>query len=438
MRARSVCVVVFVLISLTARAVPSAQGISGNDIDTVQAMLRDAYEVVKKNYYDKSYHGVDLDARYKEYQANLKTAASLNGGVTLVAAFLDGLHDSHTYFDPPSRSYTIDYGYRLSLIGERVFITRVRPETDAAQKLNPGDEVLGVNGYAVTRDSLFSMQYYLNILSPQSNVRMQVRTITGATKDLQIEAKVTKGQRLLDLSGSGADQAFGDLIRQLEQQDYLYRQQYVEAGDTMIWKMPTFEVDKSLVDKLIGTARKHSSLVLDLRGNPGGYVDTVTRLIGGLFEQDVTMATRIRRDGPKPIMAKTRGQNAFTGKLVVLVDSGSASAAEVLARVVQLEKRGTIVGDRSAGAVMEAMTFGGGVGQDRIMLYSFSVTDADLLMKDNKSLERVGVTPDEVVLPTVADMANARDPALARAASLVGLQLDSYKAGQLFPFEWRK
>jgi C-terminal processing protease CtpA/Prc len=67
-----------------------------------------------------------------------------------------------------------------------------------------------------------------------------------------------------------------------------------------------------------------------------------------------------------------------------------------------------------------------------------SVTVQDVLMGDGKSLEGAGVTPDEVLLPTAADLAAGADPVLARAAALAGVQLDPAKAGALFPALWRK
>jgi C-terminal processing protease CtpA/Prc len=57
-------------------------------------------------------------------------------------------------------------------------------------------------------------------------------------------------------------------------------------------------------------------------------------------------------------------------------------------------------------------------------------------MADGKSLEGTGVTPDETVLPTAEDIAAGRDPVLAYAAKLAGLEIDPVKAGKLFPFEW--
>jgi len=102
---------------------------------------------------------------------------------------------------------------------------------------------------------------------------------------------------------------------------------------------------------------------------------------------------------------------------VVLVDSRSASAAEVFARVVQLEKRGTVLGDHTAGAVTEALHFyhqyvrrKGFLVSALAVTYGVSVTVNNLIMTDGKSLEHLGLTPDEVILPTPADLETGRDP----------------------------
>ena len=145
-----------------------------------------------------------------------------------------------------------------------------------------------------------------------------------------------------------------------------------------------------------------------------------------------------RRKETKPLIAKTRGDQVFTGKVVVLVDGESGSAAELFARVVQLEKRGTVIGDRSAGAVMRAREFPHTLGVDTIVPYGVSITDADIIMSDGKSLEHLGVTPDEIKVPTASDLAAGRDPVLAYAASLLGTSITADKAGTFFPLEWRK
>ena len=215
-----------------------AQSINANDLYVVRLMLHEGYDVVKKNYYDPKYHGLDWDARFKEFDAKLKTAASLNAGVAMVAAFLDGLQDSHTYFSPPRRPYRHDYGYRVAVVGGDVMITRVLPGTDAETKVRPGDRLVSLNGNAVTRDSLFSMEYFLNILSPQASTRLVLRDPVGAQREVLVNAKVVAKQQLRDLTGAGGDMVLADLIREDEASDHLVRQQFVEMGDVMIWKMP--------------------------------------------------------------------------------------------------------------------------------------------------------------------------------------------------------
>jgi C-terminal processing protease CtpA/Prc len=159
-------------------------------------------------------------------------------------------------------------------------------------------------------------------------------------------------------------------------------------------------------------------------------------MLGQVFDHDVKLADRVSRKDTKPIIAKTAGHSAFAGKLIVLINSQSGSAAELFARVIQLEKRGQVIGDQSAGAVMEARDFDEFLGTDSKIYYGFSITSANLIMKDGKSLENTGVTPDEQIIPTAQNLAENNDPVLAHAFQAAGVTLDPTAAGKLFPYEW--
>jgi carboxyl-terminal processing protease len=161
-------------------------------------------------------------------------------------------------------------------------------------------------------------------------------------------------------------------------------------------------------------------------------------LLGGVLDHEVKVGDLISREHARPVVAKSKGKNAFTGKLIVLVDSKSASASELFARVVQLEKRGIVLGDQSSGQVMRAKEYSYQAGNDTVVFFGASITDADIIMGDGKSLEHAGVTPDEILIPTAADLAFGRDPVMVRAAEIVGVKLDPESAGSLFPYEWPK
>jgi len=135
----------------------------------------------------------------------------------------------------------------------------------------------------------------------------------------------------------------------------------------------------------------------------------------------------------KEVVERTRPKkDPFSGKVIVLVDSESGSAAEMFARVLQIEKRGMVIGDRTAGAVMTGRVFGHAMGMDSMVFYGTMVTVGDVRMSDGSSLEKAGVSPDESALPQPADLASQRDPVLARALTLAGATITPEEAGKLF------
>ena len=380
-----------------------------------QGMAQDVADDVARHYYDRTLHGVDWDAKLRETREKIQKATSSNVAFANIAAMLDSLGDSHTFFIPPRRSIQLDYGWRIQIIGERCLVTGVGPETDAATKVRPGDEVLAVNEYRPARENLVRIEYMLNVLHPQNKIEATIRSVGGEERQIEIIPKT-----------------FG--LPAFREGEHKRRQPHFVSldDDVLVVKIPEFRFDEEEVNKLIDEARKHKWVILDLRGNPGGSEESLRLLVSKFFDHEVKIADAVSRNGTKPRIAKP-DHHAFSGKLTVLVDSSSSSAAELFARVVQLEKRGIVIGDHTAGMVMEAEHHR--LAHEGIS-FGASVTIANLIMSDGKSLEHVGVIPDELALPTVEDLANHRDPVLAHAAGIAGAKLSPEDAAQLLPYQW--
>jgi carboxyl-terminal processing protease len=267
-------------------------------------------------------------------------------------------------------------------------------------------------------------------------MRLVVRSPGGPPRQVDVEAKIIRGKRVLDFT-EGED--IWDVIRRIE--NAAEEQRSVElknpGGTVLIWKMPTFSTTERELGHFVGQLAKCQSAILDLRGKAGGYEDTLSWLLGHFFDRDVTVGQpRGREKKKEPVIAKTQGKKAFQGKLVVIVDSETASAGELFTRVVQLEKRGTVIGDRTAGAVMRSRQYSREMGGDSVIVYGISIAEGELIMKDGQSLEKVGVTPDVMAVPAGADLAAGQDPVLSRAAAICGAQVSPAEAGKLFPWKW--
>ena len=427
-------VAIFLFLPLAPAQAPQ---MSDLDRERDQQMLRTVGDEVIKHYYDPKFHGVDFNAELAAAKQRIDNATSNNMALSSIAAALDSLDDSHTFFLPPEHAIRRDYGWGYQMFGDRCFVTRVRPKSDAEAKgLKPGDEVLTINGIAPTRDTVWKLQYLFGVLRPQPGLHLALQDPAGRKRTVDVAAFVREIKRVTDLTGEGGAVDIWNIIRQEESEEHLMRARYAESGDALlVLKVPEFFFSGVEVREMMDKARKHEALIVDLRGNPGDSVDTLGYLAGDMFDKDVKIADPVGRKESKPQVAKG-SHNPFTGKLVVLVDSDSASASELFARLMQIEKRGVVLGDRSSGSVMESRHYTEKTGVNTSIFFGVSITDADLIMTDGKSLEHVGVTPDELILPTAADLASGRDPVMVRAAGLLGVKMRPEDAGKLFPYEW--
>lgn len=184
-------------------------------------------------------------------------------------------------------------------------------------------------------------------------------------------------------------------------------------------------------------AAKYPKFILDLRGNGGGYVMIEQYLLSHFFNREVKIADLVTRKQTETRFTKLLGDREYKGEVAVLVDSNSASAAEITARVLQLENRAKIYGDVSSGSVMTSIALPfrsivSSLAEAAIIKTGMSVTVADVIMRDGSRLEDNGVVPDENLQPTGISMAKKTDPVLTYAAVKLGASISPEQAGSYY------
>ena len=159
------------------------------------------------------------------------------------------------------------------------------------------------------------------------------------------------------------------------------------------------------------------ALVLDLRGNGGGYGDEAKKIASEFIASGPIFTTRER--GGATTVERAAGGVAFDGTLAVLVDGDTASASEIVAGALQDTHRAVIIGTK---------TFGKGVVQSIFPLpdgAAMKVTTARYMTPNGRDIDRIGLVPD-IVVGEPADAVHgdpARDPQLAAAQNVLGREL---------------
>ncbi len=385
---------------------------------------------VVDEYYDPSFGGFDFNGRCEQARERLARANSNSEMFRIIGQVFLDLDDSHTRFLPPRRAAKIEQGWAQMVVGDACFVRSVQEKSDAhAKGLRPGDRIESIDGLPANRATLWKIHYLLYGLDPQGGLRVVAISPGGETRTLELMAKVTPRSRVLDLRSA---QDLSRVLLEQEERQENRASAFAEVGDTLIWRLPSFDRPPSDLDDGLRRLPRAKALILDLRGNSGGRVDTLFELLGRMFDHDVILGER--RERHKTVALKARSGGAtFKGLVIVLVDAQSASASELFARAMQLEDRGIVIGDRTTGATQVSSFFPEAIGVAPVVMVGVSVTHSAVVMRDGKPLEKVGVRPDLPVLPTGADLAAGSDPALAKALMQVGQRLTPEEAGRLLP-----
>jgi carboxyl-terminal processing protease len=155
-------------------------------------------------------------------------------------------------------------------------------------------------------------------------------------------------------------------------------------------------------------------LILDLRGNPGGYLDVAVDLAGWFLPRGTVVVKEEGRNNAVLDTLRASGNEALVKiPVVVLIDKGSASASEILSGALRDDRKVKLVGDTSfgKGTVQEFMDLKDGS--------TLKLTIAHWVLPSGRILDHDGLVPDYAVKLTDEDIAAKRDPQFDKALEVL-------------------
>jgi carboxyl-terminal processing protease len=441
----------------------SAEPVLPPDVKRRYDTFLSVWSTIYQNYYDKNFNGLDWFAIRREYEPKVKAAKTDAELHNLLNAMLGRLARSHLAIIPPEVYQTLDavkkavkareragdlkkviemstdedvndaddliddidenarygIGVELTLIDDRFVITRT-DDNSAAEYigLKRGYVLEKVNGVSLsemlTRIQIYSSSvrstsvkqfvpaYVVSLMlngEPDTYVTVGYLDENDQAKEVRIRREPLK-DKAIPIAPNLPPQQLSFEARSLNEKTGYIRFNF--------FAVPVIE----RFCKAIGDFRSKDSLIVDLRGNSGGALATLPALAGMLSSEQVALGTSVYRTRSEPLTATSRAKN-FKGRIVVLVDDRTASAAEIFALSLRENGRALLVGQHTSGQALPSLI--NRLPTGATLLYPF----ANYRSAAGVYIEGAGIEPDQPVNADRRSFLAGKDPQLDKALALV-------------------
>lgn len=336
--------------------------------------------------------------RERYYRSGQITTADLFYGS--IKGMVASVGDPYTVFFNPKEATEFNnelqgkfegIGAEIGIKHDRLTVIAPLPGSPAERAgLRPGDFVVAINGEETT--DLFLDEAVQRIRGPQG---------TTVTLTLFREEKPPAFDRVITREQIEINTVSSKWLGQ--KQNVVYIKIYSFNEDTAT----DFQTEVNRIVK-----KAPAGIILDLRSNPGGYLDVAVEM-ASYWINDGVVVTEKFADGKEQVY-RSHGYAKFAGiPTVVLVNGGSASASEIVAGALSDHDQAVILGEQ---------TFGKGSVQDYSLLdggAALKITVAEWLTPNGDSINENGITPEVEIKITSEDFNNDLDPQLKRAVELL-------------------
>jgi len=378
------------------------------------------WRTVNEAYYDPAFGGVDWKAVREKYRVRLAQVPDNAHLRWLLCAMLAELKRTHfeilpregAVFNPAERVRIGTAGVEVAPVDGGVAVTEVRPgSAGAAAGLRPGDLVTRVDTVVIAG----AMQALVKAGIPAAKRGAYLSDFVQSRLEGPVGSKVRLG-----LTGSGGaareatvtcrtnDAVWSEPAGRFPSLPIRCEATRGEDGIATLrfntFALPVMKTARSLLRSL----RPGDGLIVDLRGNGGGVSLIAQGISGWLCDQEFSLGEINSRGGTSSLDVYPQ-EGAFLGPVAILIDGRSASTSEILAAGLGETGHARIFGEHSAGAALPSFFKSLPTGD----LLQYAV--ADVTTPRQAVLEGTGVTPDEVVVRTRADLAAGRDPVVMAA-----------------------
>ncbi|MFZ2038799.1 MAG: S41 family peptidase [Minisyncoccia bacterium] len=308
--------------------------------------------------------------------------------------------DPYTVFMPPeeAKSFDEDISGGFEGVGMEVgqkdgILTVIAPlKGTPAERAGilPGDKIITINGSS-TQD--ISVDAAVKLIRGPKGTEVTFKIAREGNNDY-LEKKVTRD--VINIPTVATEQKDGVFIIHL----YNF---YAQSANLFRGALKEFLASDS--DKMI----------LDLRGNPGGYLESAVDMASWFLPLGKVIVREVGSDEQDEKIHRANGHQIFTDKLklVILANEGSASASEILAGALRDHGLAQIVGTK---------TFGKGSVQEVVKIgenSNLKVTIARWLTPNGYSISESGLKPDFEVKITEEDRVKGRDPQMIKALEVI-------------------